>query len=889
MALNVGERLGPYEILAPIGAGGMGEVYRARDPRLKRDVAIKVSQERFSDRFEREARAVAALNHPNICTLHDVGPNYLVMEFIEGESPKGPLPLEEGLRIAGQIADALEAAHDKGVVHRDLKPANIKIKPDGTVKVLDFGLAKTAEPTTSGDPQSSPTLTISATRAGAILGTAAYMAPEQARGRPVDKRADIWAFGVVLYELLTGRMLFQGEDLTEVLASVVKDKPDLSAVPPQVHRLLSKCLEKDPNKRLRDIGDMALLLEEAPVTPAAKIESPRRAWMPWAVAGALALALAALAAIHFRQTPPESAAVRFQVPPPEGGSIARMMALSPDGRRLVFSGSAKGGVPQLFVRALDLLEARPLPETEGGIFPFWSPDGRFVAFTSPDRKLKKIDASGGPAQTLCSMDQSVGIPLGIPVGVPYAGFWTRDGFIFFGRPSGIFRVPQAGGEPVLVSPTDTAQGELFRAYPQILPDGRHFLYLNGFKAAENSAIYVGSFDGKVKKRLAAASRGFRYAPPAENDKPGHLLFLREETLMAQPLHPQSWELAGDAFPVAERIAITGPTYSAFTVSENGALAYQPASDVGDARQLTWFDRAGKPLGTLGAPAAYENVALARDGMRAAVSQYDQSRNLNLWLIDVARGIPTRFTFEKTYDLDPVWSPDGSRIVFTSNRDGSYRLYAKNTGSAAKEEQLHKADTVERPCNCSPDGRVLMYTRFDPTTRAYNLWFLSGWAGDPADRKPAPYLETQFQTTQCQFSPDGRWVAYASNEAQHANEIYVQSFPAGADKYRVSSEGGSQPRWRRDGKELFYMAPAGKLMAIDVKTAAKFQAGIPRPLFDSHMWLPAEGMVNVINFLTFRYDVTPDGQRFLVNTAAQAEPASSPGITVILNWTAGLKK
>jgi len=887
MSLTPGDKLGPYEILAPIGAGGMGEVYRARDPRLNRDVAIKVSQERFSDRFEREARAVAALNHPNICTLHDVGPDYLVMEFIEGESPKGPLPLDEALRIARQIADALEAAHEKGIVHRDLKPANIKIKPDGTVKVLDFGLAKTVE-TASGDPASSPTMTISPTRAGMILGTAAYMSPEQARGKTVDKRADIWAFGVVLYELLTGRMLFQGEDLTETVASVVKEKADLSGVPERVRPLLEKCLEKDPRKRLRDIGDMGLLLDAAPAPQAGGTAGPRGyRWISWAVAGALAAALAALSAIHFRETPAQPAAVRFQVPAPEGGVFTQgFMALSPDGRQLAFLASGKGGL-QLWVRGLDSLEARPLPGTEGGIFPFWSPDSRLVAFTSADRKLKKIEVSGGPAQTLCSL-------LDIPYSRPYAGDWTRDGAIFFGGPDGIYRVPQAGGQPVRVTQADAAHGELYNAYPQILADGRHFLYLNVFAASENNGIYLGSFDGKVKKRLAATTRGFRYAAPSEDGKPGHLLFLREETLMAQPFDPKTLEVAGDAFPIAERVSGAGPTYAAFTVSGDRALAYYSGGAAAGRRQLTWYDRTGKALAPLGERAAYNNVALSRDGARAAVTQDSQNgRSLNLWLIDVARGIPGRFTFEDSAaDLDPVWSPDGSRVAFGSNREGRvYTLYVKSTGNAAKEERLQKAETGERPCDWSPDGRTLMYTRGSPGGGHYGLWSLSDMTGDPANRKASAYLDTKFNTTQCQFSPDGHWVAYSSDEAANGMEVYVQSFPAGSGTVRVSSGGGSQPRWRRNGKELFYMGPGGKLMAVDVKTAPAFQAGTPHALFDSHMWLPeAGGRLTATTMLIFRYDVTSDGQRFLVNTTQQTEtPAAPPGITVVLNWTAGLKK
>jgi len=885
MSLMPGTKLGPYEILALIGAGGMGEVYRARDPRLNRDVAIKVSQERFSDRFEREARAVAALNHPNICTLYDVGPDYLVMEFIEGESPKGPLPLEEALRIARQIADALEAAHEKGIVHRDLKPGNIKIKADGAVKVLDFGLAKTVE-TASGDPQSSPTMTISATRAGMILGTAAYMSPEQARGRTVDKRADIWAFGVVLYELLTGRMLFQGEDLTETVASVVKDHPDLSGVPERVRPLLEKCLEKDPRKRLRDIGDMPLLLTAVPVPQAAGTAGPRgHRWIPWAVAGALVVALAAVSAVHFRETPTRPAAVRFHVPAPEGGVIGlAMMALSPDGRQLAFLASGKGGSPQLWVRALDSLEARPLPGTEGGIFPFWSPDSRFLAFTSGDRKLKKIEVSSGPAQTLCSMFDTASTR-------PYAGDWTRDGAIFFGGPDGMYRVPQAGGEPVRVTQADAAHGELYHAYPQILADGRHFLYLNVFAAPENNGIYLGSFDGKAKKRLVATTRGFRYAAPSEDGKPGHLLFLREETLMAQPFNPKTLEVAGDAFPIAERVSSLGATSAGFTVSGDRALAYYSGDFGGGGRQLTWYDRTGKPLAPLGELAAYYNVALSRDGARATVVQRGQNgRSFNLWLIDVARGIPARFTFEdNAADVDPVWSPDGSRLAFGSNREGVFTLYVKGTVNAAKEERLQKAETSERPCDWSSDGRTLMYTRGSPGGGGIGLWSLSDMTGDPANRKASAYLDTKFNTTQCQFSPDGHWVAYSSDEAAQGMEVYVQSFPAGSGTVRVSSGGGSQPRWRRNGKELFYMGPGGKLMAVDVKTAPAFQAGTPHALFDSHIWLPEAGS-RVTSTFIFHYDVSSDGQRFLVNTTQQTEtPAASPGITVVLNWTAGLKK
>ncbi len=804
MALTVGERLGPYEIIELIGAGGMGQVYRARDPRLNRDVAIKVSQERFSDRFEREARAVAALNHPNICTLYDVGPNYLVMELIEGESPKGPLPLDEALRIARQVADALEAAHEKGIVHRDLKPANIKItgpasgRP-GTVKVLDFGLALVAQASAcESDPQSSPTITISPTRAGMILGTAAYMSPEQARGTPVDRRADIWAFGVVLYELLTGRAAFAGETVTDILASVMKEQPDLTVLPEPVRTAVQRCLSKDVRKRWGSIGDVRWALEggQADAAEAAHAQADRKRRLALGLGAAFAFALASAALIYFRfsvPAPPPPAAVRFEVAPQEGGSFGSgFMALSPDGRQLAFVARAKDGPSQLWIRALDSLEARPLAGTAGAVFPFWSPDSRFLAFSSADQKLKKIAPSGGPVQTLASLPSLPGSGSGMPggLGIP-GGDWTREGEIFLGSSEGLFRVGQAGGDPVQVTRLDTAHGETFHSYPQILPGGRQFLYLVVSAASlENSGIYVGSLDGSLKRRLVTTNRGFRYTPPVERGTAGHLLFVRDQTLMAQPFDPKALNVMGDAFPIAERVRMDR-SYAAFSTSENGALAYYPGVGGTEDTQLTWFDRSGKPLGTLGALGSYNNVALSRDGARAAVSQSDQSNHLDIWLIDTARGIPTRFTFDQAADLDPAWAPDGSRLAYASSRGGGDELFVKSSSGAGKEERIPKTGGVERPCDWSPDGRSLMYVRSD-AKRVLSLWVLSGLDGDPAHRQAAPYLETPFSTTQCQFSPDGRWVAYTSNEAANGNEVYVQSYPAGPEKVRISSTGGSQP-------------------------------------------------------------------------------------------------
>jgi hypothetical protein len=485
--LNPGTRLGPYEILALIGAGGMGEVYKAHDPRLGRDVAIKVSAAQFTDRFEREARAVAALNHSNICTLHDVGPNYLVMEYVEGESPKGPLPLDEALRIARQIADALGAAHEKGIVHRDLKPGNIKIKPDGIVKVLDFGLAKQTSVAFEGNASNSPTLSLAATQAGMILGTAAYMAPEQARGKPADKRADIWAFGVVLYEMLTGETLFRGEDLTEILASVVKDQPTLSNVPPQVRRLLKKCLEKDPQKRLRDIGDAWELLEPSsaePAAPAAATQSRRGVWALAVVAGVLALALAALAFVHFWETPTPEQRLRYTIPLPlENAELLPQtfrFAISPNGRYVAITLTANGR-RQLWLREMDAVDARPMPTTDDASSPFWSPDSRWIGFFAAGQ-LRKISVGGGPAQTICEEAAGAG------------GTWNRDDVILFSTRERVLRQVPAKAN---ATATDVTHNKLPSAFPVFLPDGRRFLYLvRGSTVPDKSGIYLGSLDGK---------------------------------------------------------------------------------------------------------------------------------------------------------------------------------------------------------------------------------------------------------------------------------------------------------------------------------------------------------------------------------------------------------
>jgi eukaryotic-like serine/threonine-protein kinase len=886
--MTPGSQIAHYRITAKLGEGGMGAVYRATDTKLNRDVAIKVLPPAFAEdaarmqRFEREAQVLASLNHPNIAAIYGIEENAIVMELVAGEDLKGPLPVGTVIDYARQIAAGLEAAHEKGIVHRDLKPANIKVTPDGVVKLLDFGLAKAREESASASsaatPTMSPTLSLAMTQAGMILGTAAYMAPEQARGKPVDRRADIWAFGVILYELLTGAMLFGGgETVSDSLAAVLTREPDYAALPkdtpPRLRKLIERCLRKDPKQRLRDSGDARLLLDEAePAAAAPMVRSNSRLWM--AAAAVLMLALAALATIHFRETVPQAPVVRFQVPSPDGAAFPRgEMALSSDGRKLVFIASAAGGGATqsiLWIRSFDSLETRPLAGTESGIFPFWSPDGRFVAFTSGG-KLKKVDVSGGPPQTLCS----------VPGNLPSGGFWHADGTIYFGGGrQGIMRVAESGGNAAPVITPDRAGGEAVHSYPYLLPDGKHLLTLISFETIDKDGVFLISLDGKERKRLVSASRSFDFAPPRGDQASGHLLFVRQDTLMDQPLNPRTYEPAGEPFPVVEHIGFSRYT-SFFTVSPSGALAYQTRA-TGGFRQLTWFDRTGKAE-PMGSAAEYAAVALSRDGTRAAVTQTDaQSANTDLWLFDLVRGIPTRFTFDEAEEGDPVWSPDGRTVAFSSRRDGVAGLYVKDSTGAAKEERLQKVEEIERPTDWSADGRYLMFSRGART--ALKLWVLADPL-DPAKRKAEVYLDTPYSTSEGQFAPVSagppRWVAYASDESRQGHEIFVQSFPAGAGKFQISTGGGTQPRWRRDGKELFYMATDGKMMAVDVKTSPRFEAGIPHALFESHMSNPVAQTV-------YRYDVAPDGKRFLLNMQKQNNPGAE-AITVVLNWQAGVKK
>jgi eukaryotic-like serine/threonine-protein kinase len=863
MSLPPGTRLGPYEILGPLGAGGMGEVYRATDTRLHREVAIKVSPEHFSERFEREARAIAALNHPNICHLYDVGTNYLVMELVAGESPQGPLPIETALNYARQIADALEAAHEKGIIHRDLKPDNLKINPDGVVKVLDFGLAKTfTEASETEQGTIAPTQSKSITGAGTVLGTSGYMSPEQAQGKISDRRADIWAFGVVLHEMLTGQRLFHGETISGTLVAVMTKEPEWDRIPAKVQRLLRSCLEKDPKRRLRDIADAWKLLDEE---PGAAVPRARRSWFA-GVSLALAAAVGVALWAPWRRPMPSSDPIRFQIPlnvTGEDGSLK----VSPDGRYLAFAAVASDGVTRIWVRAMDSVDARPLPAAEtdpvvGAII--WSPDSRFIAFDSGG-KLKKIDLSGGLAQTLCELP-----------GPAIGGAWSREGVIVLGSlTGGLARVSALGGALIPLTKLDTSRNEAYHVLPFFLPDGRHFLYLRVSKTApEKTGLYVGSLDVQpgdqgVKQVLAtttgaayAASRGARF---------GYLLFQQDGKLMAQQFDAERLELLGVPVPLADRIG------SYIDVAEFSASPSVLVYRAGDENlQLTWFDRDGKDLGRVGPAARYASLALSPDQKRVIVSRVNPQTSVKneLLLMDLSPERTTRFT-SNAYSNFPVWSTDGSRVAFHTSTPGAPTdLYQKLASGAKEQELLVHSNEDKQPTSWSQDGRSLLYVSHNPVTKA-DLWTVS----TERDSKPLPFLRTESSEHDGQFSPSGHWVAYTSDESGR-DEVYLRTFPDGADKVPVSTAGGGSPRWRGDGKELFYLASDGKLMAVDILPGHESQPGTPKALFQASRVFDASCSCMP------DWSVTADGKRFLFAVPTEQSPQAP--FTVVLNWMAGLR-
>ena len=864
MRLSVGDKLGPYEIVAPLGKGGMGEVYRAHDSRLSRDVAIKISNAQFTERFTREARMIAALNHTNICHLYDVGPNYLVMEYVEGKDLRGPLDFDDALPILQQLIDGIEAAHEKNLIHRDLKPANIKITPDGVVKILDFGLAKAMEATTSndGNPDDSPTLTIGATLAGTIVGTAAYMAPEQAKGKAADKRSDIWSFGVIVYEVLTGKRLFEGESAVEILGGVLNKEPDISAAPGRVHKMLRWCLEKDRKERLQSIGDARrLLIEEIAPTPSG-IEAPiRKHPLVWALslitAASLAFSLLMFTSWN-RPAAVQKTAARLMIPLPPGQEITSYPAITRDGRTMAYVTQQGTEESQLYLRDLNSFEARAVAGSSGAKQPFFSPDGKWVAFFAQGQ-LQKAGVDGGS-------------PIRLAEAVyPFGGTWNEDNTIIYTTSlgSGVVRIRASGGTPESVTTPDGAAKGYAHTFPQGLPGGHSVLFTIWGQGSGSAVLPLNSDRGRSSpwdvylRHSSSTSAIFN----STGGSAGRLLLGDSDAgVRAAPF---------DAAHPTRTSADTSVLANVFYDVENEPQPWLAVSHTGTAvyaegnpakASLVWVDREGKtePLGK--GQDLYREASLSPDGSKAAVKH-----GYELWIHDLQRGTRSRLTPPGTVNVLPVWSRDGTRVIFGSNRGGDWDIYSQLADGSRPAEVLLKRPYDQFPYSIAADG-TLLYAEIHPKT-GRDLWVLS------PDGKTSPLRVTPFNEMTGQFSPSSEatpgWVAYASDESGR-NEIYVQSYPSGAKRTAVSTGGGILPQWSRDGKELFYVT-GDAVVTVAVRPDGSF--GTPRKLFDRSSYF--------IKVQLRSYDVSPDGKRFLM---IQRDPGSVPRhLKVILNWSEELDR
>jgi serine/threonine protein kinase/Tol biopolymer transport system component len=887
VTLSSGSRLGPYEILAPLGAGGMGEVYRARDPRLGREVAIKVLPTSFSTdpdrlrRFEQEARAAGVLNHPNVTAVYDIGTvdgaPYVVSELLEGETLRsrlagGALGPRRAIDYAIQIAHGLAAAHEKGIVHRDLKPENLFVTKDGRVKILDFGLAKLTQPDASGPQTTVPTAT-AGTEPGVVMGTLGYMSPEQVRGRPADARSDIFSFGAILYEMLSGKRAFHGDSAADTMSAILREDPaDLSStnrlIAPALDRIVRHCLEKDPESRFHSAHDLAFDLEALSGTQAADTRAappasrrPKPVTAVLVAVSAISLLLAAFAILPRLRSRPAPAAhlVRFAVPIPPGttyapAEISRGVSISPDGTRLVIQAFSKGQ-RHLFVRPLDSEKFTELEGTAGANTHFWSPDSRFIAFFA-DGKLKKVAAAGGPAENLC------------PAVYDWVGTWGRDGTILFaeippGVP-GLYRVSDKGGEAIRIMSLDPTRPEAF-LWPQFLPDGRRFLYQAArfqttAEGGSRREVRVSSLDSRESRAIAAFDSRFEYA------EPGYLIYVRGNALFAQPFDAKKAVLSGEPSLLAENVHhFFGPGHASFSVSQAGVIAYQAAETP---VRLVWLDRQGKELGVLGQPAVVDFVRISPSENRIAVDVEDSRFGTSdLWVFEIASGASTRLTSGEIDENAPVWTPDGARLIFRLDDKGPPDIAEIVVGSPGSERPLLIQPGVQQPEDVSRDGRLLAYLQ-DAATMA-DIWLLP-LEGKP---RPRPWLQSPFNERSPRFAPDGRWIAYDSDESG-TREVYVALTDGGGEKKRLSPSGGREPRWRRDGKELYYIAADGSIVAVPLTPGAQLEAGTSVPLFRVD--------TGVRNF-----DVASDGSRFLVSTPLEKSPESP--IRVILNWDAALKK
>jgi Tol biopolymer transport system component/predicted Ser/Thr protein kinase len=882
MTLESGARLGPYEIVDAVGAGGMGEVYKARDTRLDRTVALKVLPEHLAEnpefrvRLEREAKAVSSLSHPHVCALYDVGHDegvdYLVMEFLEGESlaerlTKGPIPIEELLRVAIQIADALEKAHRSGIIHRDLKPGNIMLTREGA-KLLDFGLAKAeAGLAAAGDMTASPTASQPLTAAGTVLGTYLYMAPEQLECKEVDARTDIFALGAVLYEMATGQRAFSGESSASLIAGIMHQQPQPASqvqpmTPPALDRVIQTCLAKNPDDRWQTAHDVKLQLQwiseggsvvglPAPVVARRK----NRERLAWVAAAAAAVAAALFAVGFVLRAPQQPRQVRFEIQPPVELSFVGSPRLSPDGRMVAFFGTDESGITRIWVRPLDSMEARPLPGTETTVDtrPFWSPDSKHIGFFT-GTKLKRIPVDGGPSQTVCDADGA-------------DGTWSTTGEIIYDGEADdpLHAVAAGGGIPKPVVEVDTEAGETSLGWPEFLPDGRRFVYQLGSGGGERS-LMLGELGSDEKTFLVEADSRAQFV------EPGYLLYVREETLVAQPFNARTGKITGEPRPLADQVGASTVGLADFSASRDGILAYR--AEVGiDVRQLVWRDRAGRSTGVVGEPAMYGAMWLAPTGDRIAVDVYDpQSEQRDLWIHDLERGTASRFTFDPGFDIGPVWSPDGSRVVFSSNRGESADLYMKDASGAGEVAELLVEEDELYASEWSRDGRYLMFLK-RAANEPFDIWALPV---DPPG-EPFPVVESEFVDVRPDFSPDGRWFAYQSDESGRA-EIYVRQFPGPGGKWQVSTNGGTEPQWSDDGSEIFYLDPGQHLVSVFVETGDTFRAGMPEVLFQARLYQRQQRS---------RYVVSADGQSFLM--LSPMETHSQPPTRIVLNWTASLEE
>lgn len=897
MIRSPGARLGPYEILSPLGTGGMGEVYKARDTRLDRTVAIKVvsaaagTDPEFRARLEQEARAISQLDHPHICALYDVGDDegvpFLVMQYLEGETleerlSRGPLALEQAIRCGIEIASALAAAHHAGITHRDLKPANVMLTKSGA-RLLDFGLAKVHRPDGIDTEPTVAGLTTPAT----LLGTIRYMAPEQLEGRDVDARADLFALGLILYEMLAGRHAFEGSARATAIGAILHvEPPPPSRFQPLVtsalDHIVTRCLAKDPADRWQTADDVMHELRWAAEHPSASREAATsmaavrgRSWREraaWALAAVLAIAAAAAWISVRRRAPVPQPMVRFPVAPPTHGSFpsggnggwGSPVAVSPDGRRVVFVVSEAGGPQRLWMRTIDDTALRPLAGSEGASGPFWSPDGQWVAFFA-DSKLKRLPVNGGDPQVLCDAGGGAG------------GSWSRSGVILFqavgAGEGGLLQVPASGGTPVRATSLDPALGETNHLWPQFLPDGRHYLYI--VWGRDDSGVYVGTLDSRTRTRLVQRTPEEANLSQVEYVQPGYLLFLRGHALWAQPFDAEMLALHGDAFQIADGVLSEGPGSSAFSASST-VLAFWSGAVPPESR-LTWLLRNGEPAGTIGPSGPYFGLALAPGGRTIAIDKFDPNERIfreALWVMDVDRAVPQKFTFGAGAHA-PVWAADGLSLAYESSAGGPPTLYLKRLDGSRDAERIVETVAGGRPTDWAPDGKTLIYQAYDPSRE----WDLRAVAvGDQSSARPL--LQSSFNELGGRLSPDGRWMAYVSDETG-TPEVYLTSFPDVRGKWRISTDGGNGPEWRHDGRELYYVSATHRLMAVSIRADQRPEIGVPAPLFE----LPRVPLApeDEPALEEHQYAPSSDGQRFLVRVPVGE--AQLPPATVVLNWTA----